>query len=268
MPLSDPAIKKAKPADKPYKLSDEKGLFLLITPTGGKWWRLKYRFAGKEKLLALGTYPDVNLARARKKRDEARYLLDEGIDPGAAKQEKKRAEKLAHATSFESVAREWHAGKSKKWAKVTADKAMTHLEAYVFPEIGHLPVSQVKASQLLAMLRKVESQGIAYTATRLREMCGQVFRYAVATGRAEDNPAAHLLGAMQKPATTHRPAITDRREFGGFLRDLRAAQGYDLITRHACYFALYTFVRAQSSALRGGKKSTWTRKSGKSQPSA
>lgn len=128
---------------------------------------------------------------------------------------------------------------------MTADKAMTHLEAYVFPEIGHLPVSRVKASQLLAMLRKVESQGIAYTASRLREMCGQVFRYAIATGRAEDNPAAHLLGAMQKPATTHRPAITERREFGVFLRDLRAAEGYDPITRHACYFALCTFVRAQ-----------------------
>lgn len=272
MPLSEQAIKKAKPGLKPlregghvevdgaYKLSDEKGLYLLVNPTGSKWWRLKYRIGGKEKLLALGTYPEVSLARAREKRDEARKLLADGIDPGAAKQEKKRADKLAHANNFEAVAREWHAGKSKRWAKVTADKAMTHLKAYVFPEIGHLPVSEVKAAQLLAMLRKVESQGIAYTATRLREMCGQVFRYAVATGRAEDNPAAHLLGAMQKPATTHRPAITDRREFAVFLRDLRAAEGYDPITRHACYFALYTFVRAQEFRFARWEEIDWDAK--------
>ena len=238
--LTDPAVKKAKPADKPYKLADEKGLYLLVN-TAGKYWRMDYRFAGKRKTLALGVYPDVSLASARKKRDEARQQIADGIDPS----ELKKASKTMQADSFESVAREWHAGKAKKWAKVTADKAMTHLEAYVFPEIGHLPVASVKASQLLAMLRKVEAQGIAYTATRLREMCGQVFRYAVATGRAEDNPAAHLLGAMSKPATTHRPAITERHEFGAFLRDLRGATGYDPVTRHAAYFAMLTFVRAQ-----------------------
>jgi integrase len=185
------------------------------------------------------------LARAREKHREARRLLADGVDPNAVKQRTKQAAMEASANSFEAVAREWHAGKSKKWAKVTADKAMTHLQTYVFPEIGHLPVSTVKASQLLAMLRKIEAQGIAYTATRLREMCGQVFRYAVATGRAEDNPAAHLLGAMAKPAATHRPAITERREFGVFLRDLREATGFDAVTRHAAYFALLTFVRAQ-----------------------
>jgi integrase len=244
MPLSDPEIKKAKFKDKPLKLSDAKGLFLLVNQAG-KYWRLAYRFGGKQKTLALGVYPDVSLARARERRDEARKLLAEGVDPGAAKQEAKHAAKVASANSFEAVAREWHAGKSKKWAKVTADKAMTHLQAYVFPEIGHLPIASVKALQLLAMLRKVEAQGIAYTATRLREMCGQIFRYAVATGRAEDNPAAHLLGAMQKPATTHRPAITERREFGVFLRDLRAAERFEPITRFALYFAMLTFTRSQ-----------------------
>ena len=244
MPLSDPEIKKAKFKDKELKLSDAKGLFLLVKQAG-KYWRLAYRFGGKQKTLALGVYPDVSLARARERRDEARRLLAEGVDPGVAKQEAKHAAKVASANSFEAVGREWHAGKSKKWAKITADKAMTHLETYVFPEIGHLPVSAVKASQLLAMLRKVEAQGIAYTATRLREMCGQIFRYAVATGRAEDNPAAHLLGAMAKPATTHRPAITERREFGVFLRDLREATGFEPVTRYAVYFALLTFVRAQ-----------------------
>lgn len=260
MPLTDQACKKAKPADKPYKLTDEKGLYLLVQPSGGKYWRLAYRFDGKQMTLALGVYPDVPLARAREKRDEARKLLADGINPGVARKEAKRAKDAANANSFEAVAREWHASKSKKWAKVTADKAMTHLGAYVFPEIGALPVSCVKASQLLAMLRKVESRGIAYTATRLREMCGQIFRYAVATGRAEDNPAAHLLGAMAKPATTHRPAITERREFGQFLRDLREATGFEPVTQHAAYFAMLTFVRAQEFRFARWEEIDWQAK--------
>jgi len=244
MPLSDQAVRKAKPAEKPFKLSDEKGLYLLVN-AAGKYWRMDYRHDGKRKTLALGIYSDVSLARAREKRDEARKLLADGLDPSESRKQRKQADMAASANSFEAVAREWHAGKSKKWAKVTATKALIHLETYVFPDIGHLPIASVKASQLLAMLRKIESKGIAYTATRLREMCGQIFRYAVATGRAEDNPAAHLLGAMQKPATTHRPAITERREFGAFLRDLREATGFDPVTRYAAYFAMLTFVRAQ-----------------------
>ena len=246
MPLSDTAIRKAKPTDKPYKLADEKGLFLLVTPAGGKWWRLKYRFGGKEKLLALGTYPDTGLKDARASRDKARKLLANGTDPGEHRKETKQADQAARANSFEAVAREWHAMKLKrKWTKSTADKTMTQLEAYVFPWLGHLPIASVKASQILATLRKVEARGIAYTAVRLREVCGQIFRYGVATGRTEDNPAAHLIGAMHKPEVSHRPAITERREFGAFLRDLREAINYDPVTRHAAYFALLTFVRAQ-----------------------
>lgn len=259
MPLSDPVVKKAKPAEKPFKLADEKGLYLLVN-TAGKYWRLDYRHNAKRKTLALGVYPDVSLSRAREKRDEARKLLADGIDPGAARKEAKHARKVASANSFEAVAREWHANKLKRWAKVTADKALTHLEAYAFPEIGHLPVSEVKASQILALLRKVEARGIAYTATRLREMLGQVFRFAIATGRAEDNPAAHLLGAMQKPATKHRPAITERLAFGQFLRDLRAATGFEPITRFACYFALLTFVRAQEFRFAKWEEIDWQAK--------
>lgn len=259
MSLTDTAIRKAKPADRPFKLADEKGLHLLVNKAG-KYWRWNYRFSGKQKTLALGTYPDVTLARAREKLSDARQLLADGIDPAEAKQEAKMAMKIARANSFEAVAREWHAGKSKKWARVTADKAMTHLKAYIFPEIGPLPVASIKASQLLAMLRKVEARGIEYTASRLREMCGQIFRYAIATGRAEDNPAGHLRGAIVKPATTHRPAITDRREFGVFLRDLRAAEGYDPITRNACYFALFTFVRAQEFRFAKWEEIDWQAK--------
>lgn len=245
MRLTDTAIRKAKPADKPYKMSDGGGLYLMVNLTG-KYWRYNYRYLGKCKTLALGVYPDVSLARAREKHAEARALLADGTDPGVYRKECKQAALVAQANSFEAVAREWHATKLKrKWTQSTADKTMTQMEAYVFPEIGHLPLGSVKASQLLAMLRKVEARGIAYTAVRLREVCGQIFRYGVATGRCEENPAAHLVGALHKPRVTHRPAITERRPFGAFLRDLRAAVNYDPVTRYAAYFALLTFVRAQ-----------------------
>ncbi|MDO9468659.1 MAG: integrase arm-type DNA-binding domain-containing protein [Thiobacillus sp.] len=245
MSLTDTAVKKAKPRDKPYKLSDEKGLYLLVNHVG-KYWRMDYRFMGKRKTLALGVYSDVSLARAREKRDAARKILADGTDPGEHRKEAKRVEQTAHANSFEAVGREWHAMKlQKKWTKSTADKTMTQLETYVFPSIGHIPIASVTAAQVLSMLRKVEAHGIAYTAVRLREVCGQIFRYGVATGRAQDNPAAHLIGALHKPEVSHRPAITERREFGVFLRDLREAIGYDPVTRHAAYFALLTFVRAQ-----------------------
>ena len=260
MALTDVAVKKAQLSDKQFKLSDEKGLYLLVN-SAGKYWRMDYRYLGKRKTLALGVYPDVSLARAREKRDDARKMLADGIDPGEHRKETKRAKLTAQANSFEAVAREWHAMKLKrKWTQSTADKTLTQLEAYVFPEIGHQPIASVKASQLLAMLRKVESRGIAYTAVRLREVCGQIFRYGVATGRTEDNPAAHLVGALHKPEVSHRPAITDRRGFGAFLRDLREATGYDAVTRYAAYFALLTFVRAQEFRYARWEEIDWQAK--------
>jgi len=245
MALSDLAVRSAKPGQKVARLFDGGGLYLEITPPGGKLWRLKYRFGGKEKVLALGKYPEVSLRDARERRDAARKLLANEVDPGVHRKAVKADKARMAANSFEAVALEWHTMKSKKWAKVTADKALVHLGTYVFPEIGHLPIASIKASVLLDMLRKVEAKGVAYTATRIREMCGQIFRYGVATGKAEDNPAAHLVGAISKPGTTHRPAITERREFGQFLRDLRGATRFDPITRHAAYFAMLTMVRAQ-----------------------
>jgi integrase len=260
MPLTDTAIKKAKPTDKPYKLTDGGGLYLLVSATG-KYWRYNYRHLGKFKTLALGVYPDVSLARAREKHADARKLLADGTDPGEHRKEIRQAEQAARANSFEAVAREWHAMKlKKKWTQSTADKTMTQLEAYVFPEIGYLPIASVKASKILAMLRKVEARGIAYTAVRLREVCGQIFRYGVATGSAEDNPAAHLVGALHKPEVNHRPAITDRRGFGAFLRDLREATGYDAVTRYAAYFALMTFVRAQEFRYARWEEIDWKAK--------
>jgi integrase len=260
MPLTDVAIKKAKPKDKPYKLTVGGGLYVLINATG-KYWRYNYRRLGKFKTLALGTYPDVSLARAREKHVEARKMLADGADPGEHRKEVKQAALVAQANSFEAVAREWHSMKLKqKWTQSTADKTMAQLETYVFPELGRLPIASVKATQILAMLRKVEKKGIGYTAVRLREVCGQIFRYGVATSRAEDNPAAHLVGALHKPAVNHRPAITERREFGAFLRDLRDATGFDPMTRHAVYFALLTFVRAQEFRYAKWEEIDWQAK--------
>ena len=245
MALSDTSIRNAKPLERPSRLFDGSGLYIEVSPSGGKLWRLKYRFGGKEKRLALGKYPDVSLKDARERRDAARKLLANEIDPGTHRKAVNADKARMAANSFEVVALEWHAMKSKKWAKITADKALVHLRTYVFPEIGRLPIASIKAPVLLDMLRTVEAKGVAYTATRIREMCGQIFRYGIATGRAEDNPAAHLVGTIAKPGTTHRPAITERREFGQFLRDLRAATRFDPITRHAAYFAMLTMVRAQ-----------------------
>jgi integrase len=260
MPLTEIAIKKAKPKDKPYKMADGGGLYLLVSATG-KYWRYNYRYLGKFKTLALGVYPDVSLARAREKHADARKLLADAIDPGSHRKETRQAVLAAQANSFEAVAREWHAMKLKrKWTQSTAVKTMMQLESYVFPEIGQAPIASVKASHILAMLRKIEARGIAYTAVRVREICGQIFRYAVATGRSEDNPAAHLLGALHKPGVNHRPAITERREFGVFLRDLRAATNYDPVTRHAAYFALLTFVRAQEFRYAKWEEIDWQAK--------
>ncbi len=244
MALTDTACRNAKPGDRPRKLADEKGLYLLVN-VAGKYWRWDYRFAGKRKTMALGVYPEVSLAKARAELARARELLAAGQDPMGARRVEKRRIAVSAANSFEAVAREWHKSKLPRWAKVTADKALTQMEADLFPQIGLRPVAEVTPPELLAMLRKVEARGAAYTAVRLRELCSQVFRYAIATGRATYNPAADLLGALATPGVKHRPALTDRREFGQFLRDLRAYQSADVLTMLATRLALLSFVRSQ-----------------------
>lgn len=253
MPLTDTAIRNAKPGrtpkgeatSRPYRLADGSGMYLEVAPAGGKWWRLKYRFGGKEKRLSLGTYPEISLAAARQRRDEARRLLAAGTDPSEHRRAEKVARSIAQANSFEAVAREWHAQKAKVWAKVTTTKAQTHLETYLFPKLGPRPISEIQAPELLAALRDVEKRGAVYTATRLREMAGQVFRYAIATGRADYNPAADLKGALQAPVVTHRAALTSRKGFAVFLRDLKAYRAAEPVTLLATRFAMLTFVRSQ-----------------------
>lgn len=248
MPLTDTACRNAKPGEKPLKLPDGNGLYLLVNQSG-KYWRWDYRFADKRQTMALGVYPLVGLKDARTRLEAAKKTLAEGVNPMQERALKKLAVAAAAANSFKAVALEWHQANTKRWAAITASKTLKHLEADAFPVIGHRPVAEVTPPELLAMLRKVEARGAAYTATRLRELCGQVFRYAIATGRATYNPAADLVKTIVVPDVEHRPAITDRREFGVFLRDLRSYQAADPQTLLATRLALLTFVRSKELRL-------------------
>jgi len=205
---------------------DGGGLFLLVTKAGGKLWRLKYRFEGKEKLLSLGVYPEISLANARFKKEEARQQIANGIDPAYVK----KAQEIDQGEeTLEQVSREWLERFSPQWTKKTADKILAQLELNVFPILGKKPIAEIKAPDLLAMLRRIEARGVAYTAHRMRGTCGQIFRYAVATGRAERDPAADLKGALTPVKTTHRPAITDPKELAGLLRMLDSYEGAPIV---------------------------------------
>lgn len=229
MPLSDTAIRKAKPTDKTQRLFDGGGLYLEITPAGGKLWRQKYRFGGKEKRLAHGTYPEVSLAEARERRDDARKLLAAGTDPG----EHKKAEKLAGedraANSFEAVAREWFGKFAPNWAASHAGKIMGRLENDLFPWIGSRPVAEIKAPELLRCLRRIESRGALETAHRVLQNAGQVFRYAIATGRADRDPSTDLRGALAPWKPQHYPAPTDPKAVGELLRAIDGYTGGNVV---------------------------------------
>lgn len=236
--LTDNAIRSAKPREKPYKMGDSGGLFLLVHPSGARWWRFKYRVAGKENLLSFGVYPDVPLKLARERRDEARRQLANGIDPSV----KRRAEKVAESDSFEAVAREWFGKFSANWAPSHSSKILRRLEMDVFPWIGSRPVSQVTPPELLSCLRRIEARGALDTAHRAHQNCGQVFRYAVATGRAERDPAADLRGALPPPTGGHFASITEPSKIGALLR---AIDGYEgtFVARCALRLAPLVFVR-------------------------
>jgi len=228
MALTDIQVKTAKPKEKDYKLTDSEGMFLLVAATGGKRWRLKYRFGGKEKQLALGTYPDISLQEARNKRHEARNLLAHGYDPGAERKALKEAQAEQSAiveNSFEIIAREWHGKFSGQWTTGHAETIMSRLERDVFPWIGVKPVSEVKPVDILAVLRRVEGRGALETAHRIRTICGQVLRYAVATGRAERDAAADLRGALPPVREKHHAALTDPKEVAELLRAIDGFKG-------------------------------------------
>lgn len=244
LPLSDAQVSKAKPTEKDYKLSDGAGLHLLVTTTGGKLWRFQYRFDGKQKLLALGQYPQISLANARKRREEARTLLANGQDPGEAKKAARKAASIKDASSFELIAREWYGKNEPVWSPGHALTVICRLEKDVFPAFGNKPVSEITASDVRSMLLKIEARGAAETALRIKIMCGQVFRYAVALGKLEHDPSAALKPReiFKRRETKHHPAITDPKELAPLLKAIDGYQG-TLVVKSALQLAPMLFVR-------------------------
>ena len=239
-PLTALAIRNAKPGDKP--LRDGGGLYLLIQPTGRHLWRLDYRFQGTRKTISVGVYPDTGLADARAKREDARKMVAAGIDPGAQRKAVKAAGSEKAANSFEVVAREWFGKQAPSWVKGHADKIILRLENDAFPWIGKRPIADVTSKELLTTINRVVDRGAVESAHRLLQNCGQVFRYAIVTGRTDRNPAENLRGALPTVKQTHRAAITDPDAIGGLLRAMDSYKGA-FVTKCALRLAPLLFVR-------------------------
>jgi integrase len=242
MPLTDVKVRNAQPGEKAQRLFDGGGLYLEVAPAGGKWWRFKYRFAEKEKRLSLGVYPDVSLKMARERRDEARRMLANGIDPGVQRKAQKAAVLTRSANSFEVVAREWYAKFEPTWVNSHGDRIIRRLERDIFPWLGAAPISEVKPPEILSVVRRIEHRGALKTAHRALANCGQVFRYAVATGRAERDPTADLRGALPPVKAEHFPAMTEPQKVGALLRILDSYEG-TFVVKCALRLAPLVFVR-------------------------
>lgn len=243
MKLTELQVRKATPGDKPRKLADGAGMYLLVAPTGGKLWRLKYRIDGREKTLALGRYPDVGLADARSRRDEARKQIAQGIDPSAERQVQRQARIVAAKAieqTFEAVARQWMARQDV--AEITANKSRWIFETFLFPHLGKRPISEISARELLDALRLTESRGLLETTKRAKIKAGQVFRFAILEGIADNDPTASLRGALKSPKPKHHAAVVDPREIGALLRAIDGFNG-QLVTKAALQLALLVFVR-------------------------
>jgi integrase len=241
--LTDTRVKTAKPRDKLYKLTDERGLHLSVYPSGSKLWHMRYRIDGKEKTASLGKYPEVSLAEAREKRDQMRKLVAKDIDPVLAQKKAKEAKKLAQAHSFEAVAREWFDGWKAARSPRYADYVIRRLEADVFPVIGHRPISEIQAPQLVKMMKAIEKRGALDIAKRCYQMTGQVFRYAIAHGIAERNPTGDVRpGDVLASRRQTNYARVDAKELPALLRAIEAYQGTP-VTRLAIKLLALTFVR-------------------------
>jgi integrase len=241
MSLTDAKVRNAKVRTKQYKLSDGEGLFLVIMPSGSKYWRLRYFFAGKEKVLALGVYPHISLAEAREKRAQARKMIAAGRDPSDEKKEAKRAAESKSANTFEAIGREWFEKRKHGWTPSYSKRTLAQLERYIFAKLGPRPIADVAASEVLAMLRAVEDKGILETAHRMMQLTGQIFMYAIATGRAERNPARDLRGALKAPIVKHYSFLKDS-DLPLFLKALEKYDGHPQ-TKLALRLLLLTFVR-------------------------
>ncbi len=242
MPLTNTAIKNAKPGAKSKKLYDSRGLYAEISPKGGKWWRFKYRYNGKEKRLSLGVYPDVSLKEARVSREEARDLLKKGVDPSEHRKALKTISEKGSANSFEFVAREWFTKFSHTWSESHSKRKLRSLERDVFPWIGSKPIEGLSAPHLLSVAQRVEQRGALETAHRIIQTCGQICRYAVATGRADRDPSGDLRGALPPVKRNHFASVTEPKLVAEILRSIDAYQG-TLIVRCALQLAPLVFVR-------------------------
>ena len=240
--LSDVLIRKAKASSKPQKLTDGRGLYLLLTPADQRWWRFKYRFAGKEKLLSLGVYPDVSLKQAREKCEEVRKLVAAGSDPSAARQAEKRAVREAADNDFASVARAWLENIKAEWSPQHYSDSLKRVEMFIFPKIGHRPIRDVTAPELLAALRGIEARGTIESAHKEARACGQVFRFAIASGRCDRNPAGDLRGALKAKPKAKPMAALGADDLPGLLAGIDAYDG-DVQTRLALKLLALTFVR-------------------------
>lgn len=262
MPLTDTAIRNAKPKVKPRKIFDERGLFLLVQPSGGKLWRLKYRYLGKEKKLSLGRYPDVSLKMARERRDEARTLLANGADPASVKAQLSHEKREASENTFGKIADEYVTKIEKEGRAAVTIKKARWLLSLMASDLANRPVAEITPAELLSTLQKVEQKGHHETARRMRSLSGRVFRYAVATSRATADPSALLRGALITPTVKHHSALTDPKEVGELLRAIDGFSGQPL-TCMALRLTPHVFVRP--GELRRAeweefdlKKSVWT----------
>lgn len=247
MKLNARQVDAAKPREKAYKLADGAGLYLEVVPSGSRYWRMKYRFNGKEKRMAFGVYPAVSLAQARALRDEAKKKLAEGIDPSFAKKEEKLVRDVRHNNTFQAVALEWHGTKVSRWSEGYASDIIEAFNKDIFPYIGQQPVNEIKPLVLLNVLRRMESRGATEKAKKVRQRCSEVFRYAIVTGRAEYNPAADLTSAMSGHESKHYPFLTVE-ELPDFFKALAGYTGSPLVVL-AARLLILTGVR--TGELRG-----------------
>lgn len=243
-PLTDMQVRNAKPKDKPYKLADGGGLYLEVMPTGSKLWRMKFKQAnGNESRLAFGSYPEISLMDARNKRLAARTQMACGVDPAQAKRIEKQQKATAAANTFEAVAREWHAIKLDTWQDRTAKNILHRLEQDIFPLIGKHPIADIKSPVILDVLRQIEKRGALDMAKRQGQVCGQIFRYAIASGKADNDPVPSLRGALKPTANGHHAAITPD-DLPEFLRAFAKIEGRMFVpTKVMFQLMMMTFVR-------------------------
>lgn len=250
MPLTDTEARKTPPGDRPQKLFDGGGLYLLISPNGSRWWRLKYRVAGKEKLLSLGVYPEVSLKAARERRDELRKQLQAGTDPGQNRRAEKQLQAVAMSNTFEGIANEWLALHTKRLSPPASRRTDGCSTPTWCRHFGQDAISDITPARILATLRLIESKGAHETAHRCRSLCGRIFRYATSTSRVERDPAADLRGALAPSISTPRAAITGPERIGALLRAIDGYTGH-FPTLFALKLAPLVFTRPRRTA-RGG----------------